>query len=91
MSRLESCLSCGGTASVYRPKFTYFERYGVECLECGLRTREYPTMAEAVESWNTRPARERLIERIEDIRNNTPNADFKNGCNACLAELAGEV
>lgn len=33
----------------------------------------------------------KVIDRIVEVRNNTPNTDFKNGCNECLYEIHKEL
>jgi hypothetical protein len=39
----------------------------------------------------TRKPMERIIERICNVRNNTPSTDFKNGCNASLHQIHREI
>lgn len=29
-----------------------------------------------------------IVEKIENVRDNVQNVDFKNGCNACLVEIS---
>ncbi len=50
---LKPCRYCGGRAEIVKKRFTYFEpRPLILCHECGLTTREFETVEEAVEYWN---------------------------------------
>ncbi|NBI19120.1 hypothetical protein D1841_09055 [Neglecta sp. X4] len=50
---LKPCRYCGGRAEIVKERFTYFEpRPLILCHECGLTTREFETVEEAVAYWN---------------------------------------
>lgn len=93
--KLLPCPLCGGEAIqeageriVWYDEYEYFEC--VHCTNCKASV-EGETVEEAVTKWNTRKAMERIIERICNVRNNTPSTDFKNGCNASLHQIHREI
>nr|WP_237076445.1 MULTISPECIES: Lar family restriction alleviation protein [unclassified Neglectibacter] len=50
---MKPCRYCGGRAEIVKERFTYFEpRPLILCHECGLTTREFETVEEAVAYWN---------------------------------------
>lgn len=51
---LEPCRYCGGRAEIVKKRFSYFEpRPLIMCTQCGITTREFETVEQAVEYWNT--------------------------------------
>ena len=55
-----SCPKCGGAWTIWK---TNESKYYVDCDDCGFKTEEYPTEAQAVEAWNNeRP------QRVIDVR-----------------------
>lgn len=50
---LKLCRYCGGRAEIVKKRFSYFEpRPQILCHECGIITREFETVDEAVKYWN---------------------------------------
>lgn len=90
-NKLLPCPFCGGKADLFSWSQTPFNyQYGIECRECHtlFQINQYDTtMQDTIKQWNTRKPMERIIERICNVRNNTPSTEFKNGCNACLGEI----
>lgn len=95
--KLLPCPFCGGEARLQ--KMSHKRGYYVICKKCGCKTpyfqHQYSAkeilQGEAISRWNTRKSMERIIKRICNVRNNTPNTDFKNGCNASLHQIHREI
>lgn len=51
-SRLRYCPICGGEAEFNRTGKFKNNKYYIECILCGLTTREFDTIEEAEEYWN---------------------------------------
>lgn len=52
---LKPCRYCGGRAEIVKELFTYYDfaqQPLILCRECGLRTRKFETVEEAVVYWN---------------------------------------
>lgn len=50
---LKPCRYCGGNAEILKRSFSYFEpRPLIRCASCGIATREFETVEQAVEYWN---------------------------------------
>lgn len=50
---LKPCRYCKGRAEIVKRRFSYFEPHPlIVCTSCGLTTREFQTVEEAVEYWN---------------------------------------
>ena len=71
----------------YMPN-VFFEHPYNGCILSGKKVLE---SEHDVKAWNTRKPMERIIERICNVRNNTPSTDFKNGCNASLHQIHREI
>lgn len=50
---LKQCPCCGGNAKLCK-KISCFDLFAVICNECGLKTRDLPTVEAATEAWNMR-------------------------------------
>lgn len=64
--KVSDCRHCGGLAKIrsIRHRGRTACHY-IECLNCGISTRRYPTLAEAVAVWNRRPE-DRLPEGLQN-------------------------
>lgn len=74
---LKACPCCEGKADFFHcltgVGFTAPTYHAVECLACGIRTRDYPTVEEAATAWNKRPPRRRKRSRAtrQDVKTET--------------------
>lgn len=60
--RLRECPCCGGEAK----REGCLDSRWIICTKCGLMTRIFPTIEEAIEEWNTRKPMDRIVERLEE-------------------------
>ena len=74
MSELKRCPFCGGEAKLVK---THDGMYGIfhESEECPIDAEnfvcdwQYDTAEEAIEAWNTRKPMDRIVERLEALKN----------------------
>ena len=64
--KLLPCPFCGGEAYKYRSGFQ-FSLCEIICKDCGCRT-ERMAVEDAIAAWNTRKPMERIVERLEELR-----------------------
>jgi len=84
MSEMKPCPFCGNQAS-----FTGGENHRcnlVYCEDCHIETDCYPTSAEAVTAWNTRPEEERLQRVILELDNFVTHINKTTGIEIDLSE-----
>ena len=62
--KLLPCPFCGGEAILHHNGLT--EKDHVTCLDCYCRTKDSITKEEAIKQWNTRKPMERIVERLEE-------------------------
>lgn len=67
--KLLPCPCCGGRAKIHKGLYRYFDFIAVICMECGLKTTDQPTIEAAVDKWNTRKPIDRIVERLEELKN----------------------
>ena len=87
---LQPCRYCGGKAEIVKKRFTYFDfaqRPLILCRECGLTTREFETVEEAVSYWNNRKG---LFNMTENKHGITPKTEFTMGGIAWTVIQTGE-
>lgn len=87
---LQPCRYCGGKAEIVKKRFTYFDfaqRPLILCRECGLTTREFETVEEAVSYWNNR---KELFNMTENKHGITPKTEFTMGGIAWTVIQTGE-
>jgi Lar family restriction alleviation protein len=70
MSETLKCPFCGGEAKikcgeiVNRYNTAVYRHYHVECMSCGVDTRNFDTDDEAIEAWNRRTERTAKVDWI---------------------------
>ena len=88
MSELKRCPFCGGEARLQ--KINKHGAYYVICKTCGCRTPKYQhrftskeeRQEDAIEAWNTRKPMERIVERLEKIKENAWDEEYQTMCDA---------
>ena len=86
---LKPCPFCGGEAKikcgeiVNRYNTAVYRHYHVECMSCGVDTRNFDTDDEAIEAWNRRTDRTAKVQELP--RRSETSLDWEGKCSNCGA------
>ena len=90
--KLLPCPFCGGEATLSDSIEDRFAE--VHCIECGVKINEkgYPALSKAIKQWNTRKTVERILTRLEELKN-APKREcsYNNGWTECARCAIQEV
>ena len=105
MEQLKKCPFCGGEADVFKASdlgdFSWnSDRFTVKCRSCFCGTGLYSDSERTIEMWNTRKPMERIVERLEKVKNREANGECPiDGmcdkkpyeCTSCYSNTAIEI
>lgn len=79
--KLKECPFCGSDR-LYITERNYFgENYcTISCIECHISQtgNEFETKEDAIEQWNTRNPMDRIVERLEELADNSNNHMYES-------------